>query len=445
MVLIIGLFLFVNFTFCTIQMFSRTHMSSDDFDLLDVIDLDLVSNSGSAVWHTERKTLPLDQSATRYNITLDSVTDEELQRLTRSLITPVPFQKNQDCEKETQVPSGSSGRQTTSSKSNSLHQIPSLRSESVTLFKRLNNDDAVSVDFANDLNEFIDPILLEGVISRPVSRVPTKSVSGDRPKATANDHHDLSSSGVQSSRRKYSLDSIPTSSSGIKNEMWINQETLLDDIKQRNDLDIGIRQIDQQNNHHSVSNNNLKTEKYLPLKEREVNSRIMDHQRLLEPKRHSVDAEMLLALRRDSDALLNRRRSLLKLQTITNSDYNNGSRDITEIPTSMFNTVDRNKPLSLHTIPSSPTRGDMLSAKTMTGAREYHPQYEDKDKTEFISNNDKSPSGFVHSYPRLYMNTSDNSSKRTRSISYPYQGKKSESSVHVIRDKNWSTGKYIYK
>lgn len=34
-------------------------------------------------------------------------------------------------------------------------------------------DDDLSVDFAHsDLKDFIDPVLLEGVISRPVSRAP---------------------------------------------------------------------------------------------------------------------------------------------------------------------------------------------------------------------------------------------------------------------------------
>ncbi|CAO3599743.1 unnamed protein product [Absidia cylindrospora] len=152
--------------------------SSSNYDFLDVIDLDSVLRKDSGTERQEKKEKSIFRSGTpgKY-ISLDSISDDELHYITRSLITPVSFQYGlEHAADHHPYDNGSHAswrRNKFLPRSEHANQVLAYRSESAAIFNHLNNDDELSVDFAaSDLQDFIHPILLDGVISRPVSRVP---------------------------------------------------------------------------------------------------------------------------------------------------------------------------------------------------------------------------------------------------------------------------------
>lgn len=118
---------------------------SNNQDFLDVIDLDSVLKSGSVGdYHRKPKqtqTGPGTSATTteRYNISLDSITDDELRFVTRSLITPVSFQSHgTDDRVFSHVSAPSRQRNRNLPRNNEpLAQVPTFRSESAAIFNRL--------------------------------------------------------------------------------------------------------------------------------------------------------------------------------------------------------------------------------------------------------------------------------------------------------------------
>jgi hypothetical protein len=118
---------------------------SSNQDFLDVIDLDSVLKSGRGGDYYRKskqtQTCPGTTAATteRYNISLDSVTDDELRFVTRSLITPVSFQSHGTDDRLFPPVNAPSRQRNRILPRNNEHlaQVPTFRSESAAIFNRL--------------------------------------------------------------------------------------------------------------------------------------------------------------------------------------------------------------------------------------------------------------------------------------------------------------------
>ncbi|KAI9309305.1 hypothetical protein BJ944DRAFT_226949 [Cunninghamella echinulata] len=275
----------------------------NDYDLSDIIDLNnLLTNDNDKLKHSNNIH---SKKRNSYNISLESVTDEELQKITRSLITPIPFHRSVETNKN---------KTDISLAEDCTSHIPTFRSESAAIFNELNNDDDLSVDFVySDLRDFIDPVLLEGVISRPVSRAPLLPQRNLQKPVVANSQINLKYqlNNAQITSRKYSLDSV--------------EMQYIDDITKKSQK-ISLNNSEEDNikihkNNHQVVSNIGNEQKYIGDKQ-PINPLLRKGYQINNDntKRHSLDAQTLALLRRDSDALLQRRQSLLKLHNMPSID-----------------------------------------------------------------------------------------------------------------------------
>ncbi|ORZ26150.1 hypothetical protein BCR42DRAFT_401681, partial [Absidia repens] len=385
--------------------------SSSNYDFLDVIDLDSVLRKDSAVERQEKKEKSIARSGTpgKY-ISLDSISDDELHCITRSLITPVSFQydieRTTDDHPYNNDSHASWQHNKILARSEHANQVLVYRSESAAIFDHLNNDEELSVDFAaTDLKDFIDPILFEGVISRPVSRVPKYDSFSCEYDTSEKKNATTPPSGIESNiPSKYNL---PSAAGYIRNDndkeacAWKGSK-----YKQHTNITL--------NNNHDMKAHNVQSSA-----ESSYTSKYS--------KRHSMDADVLLALRRDSDALLRRRESLLKLRKFSEG----------VVPPTVLITPTRspnksiNRHLTAHTTNISPTT--RFKQNLSLEKDEHYIKMDAQHK--FMHNNSTSP--FSHTLDKYDRSVSaidsafksttisdDKYIKRMRSVSFPDQSRR---------------------
>ncbi|KAI9243391.1 hypothetical protein BDA99DRAFT_530481 [Phascolomyces articulosus] len=311
-----------------------------------------------------------------YRISFQSVDDEELQRFMRALVTPVPNNNHG------QSPSIDDYRNIINNNKRQYYDDTVLshtsdsssvrnnnRSESVMLFKKINDgDEDVSFDLvASDLKDFIDPIMLEGIMSRPSSRAPRSTTPGQPSPISPSPlhHHPFperkpNKSEIHQKQRSHTIHTttIPTSSSlpspGIimtpatDTSNGKSSSTTLYNTKQRRASHLMNESEERMNE--MLSKSAQKTRELLEAMERSLKTEqtyatrrqqqqqqqqhqllderrqsmkppqqrtraiILDNEEKIKQKRQSLDLEGMLALRRDSDAILERRLSLLKVR-----------------------------------------------------------------------------------------------------------------------------------
>ncbi|CAO3611107.1 unnamed protein product [Cunninghamella blakesleeana] len=298
----------------------------NNYDLSDTIDLSTaLSNDISKLQHCANT-----KKRNSYNISLESITDEELQNITRSLITPIPFQWSMETKK---------------SKANALFiEVPTFRSESAAIFNNLNNDDVLSVDFAqSDLKDFIDPVLLEGVISRPVSRAPLQPQRDTQvPMDQIGDPQTIS--------RRHLLNSMEIKSADDINILTTEYDKM--DLKKNSD---GINiyntkkaNFENHNNDHMLSGKRKHKQNYIAEGKLPINHVIRKYQiNSNNSKRHSLDVNTLTTLRRQC--------SIASKQTFSNINHISKVDDITTKKSLNKSTKSYNKIVSEKQAQTSPS------------------------------------------------------------------------------------------
>ncbi|KAI9488060.1 hypothetical protein BDB00DRAFT_68752 [Zychaea mexicana] len=166
----------------------RVDAIGDDFtDLDSILEQDGRYTPGSNLHYNNSNNINSSNGNNHgYRISFQSVDDDELHRLMRALVTPVPhrYSSGSPCSTENIDWRLKRHDDTASqaSDSSSSRNPNNNRSESVMLFKKINDgDEDVSFDLvASDLNDFIDPVMLEGIMSRPASRAPRSTTPGQQ-------------------------------------------------------------------------------------------------------------------------------------------------------------------------------------------------------------------------------------------------------------------------
>ncbi|KAI8146799.1 hypothetical protein BJV82DRAFT_398028 [Fennellomyces sp. T-0311] len=257
---------------------------------------------------------PASAGRNPYRISFQSVDDDELQRLMRALVTPVPRHSPDDNWRRQRHDD------TTSQTSDSSVR----RSESVMLFKKINDgDEDLSFDLvASDLKDFMDPVMLEGIMSRPSSRAPRSITPGTADKR----------SGKRPDAKKLDTKKSDVAKPELRKLDVKRPELAKSDVKSSKRASLAIESDERMNE--MLSKSAQKTRELLEAMERSLKTeqtyaarrsrlaidedkrskskaRIAAEEQVRQ-KRQSLDLDAMMALRRDGDAIIERRLSLLK-------------------------------------------------------------------------------------------------------------------------------------
>ncbi|KAI8381312.1 uncharacterized protein BYT42DRAFT_566080 [Radiomyces spectabilis] len=333
----------------------------------EIIDLDAFEQDERCT-----PTPAMDRQPHNYRISFRSIDDDELLRLTRTLITPMPPSVTEE------DPSGFHYASRQRQRRYSPETVSSTakdRSESVMLFKKINDgDEETVIDLvSSDLHDFIDPAVFNAALSRPSSRVPTRhdihrrsplrhpkrdilqpipilQLPSDKKRTdqlTASLTESSSSADATAPRptpsfsgRKFSLDASLSSAAAADN-MTLRRSSVADPTsiaaqnqsvqKTRQLLDIVEASYQSGTTTHRHHHNTTTTSPSATLLRRQRSYTTNEKPRSTTTsrpsplpasspvakaaKRQSLDVDALISLRRDSDALLERRYSLLKVRT----------------------------------------------------------------------------------------------------------------------------------
>ncbi|KAI8887540.1 hypothetical protein K501DRAFT_330564 [Backusella circina FSU 941] len=144
-----------------------TYDSNDVIDLEHVFDEDRMTHYSSSSTNNNNSNNSNNNGFKSHRISLQSVDDDVIKNLHRSLITPLPPRARGYSNKEEDEEDIWYQR---------YPNRPESRTESVMLFKNINNgNEPVTVDFlSSDLNEFMDRYTDDDLMSHPPSRMPQK-------------------------------------------------------------------------------------------------------------------------------------------------------------------------------------------------------------------------------------------------------------------------------